>query len=140
MTLRAAFANPDAALLPGLYVRARVTVETLQNAVLAPQRGISRNPRGEAEAVVVDAEGNTELRRVVTASAIGSDWLIESGLAAGERIVVAGLQKFQPGDPVRALPYEPPGGEPQSPQPKPMVDQNAQHESADSAGAEDTGG
>lgn len=107
VTLRAAFANPDAALLPGLYVRARVTIESSSNAVLAPQRGISRNPRGEAQAVVVDAEGGTELRTVVTSSAIGNDWLIESGLEPGERIVVAGLQRFQPGDRVRPVPHEP---------------------------------
>ncbi len=107
VTLRAAFDNPDADLLPGLYVTARVTIETRPEAILAPQRGISRNPRGEAQAVVVDADGNTELRTVVTSSAIGSDWLIESGLEPGERIVVSGVQKFQPGDRVRAVPHAP---------------------------------
>lgn len=107
VTLRAAFENPDAGLLPGLYVTARVTIETRHEALLAPQRGISRNPRGEAQAVVVDADGNTELRTVDTSSAIGSDWLIESGLEPGERIVVAGLQKFQPGDRVRPVPHAP---------------------------------
>jgi membrane fusion protein (multidrug efflux system) len=105
VTLRAAFENPDADLLPGLYVTARVTIETRPEAILAPQRGISRNPRGEAQAVVVDADGNTELRSVVTSNAIGSDWLIESGLEPGERIVVSGVQKFQPGDRVRAVPH-----------------------------------
>jgi len=125
VTLRAAFANPEASLLPGLFVSARVTIERRDNAILAPQRGISRNPRGEAQAVVVDADGNTELRTVITSSAIGSDWLIESGLDAGERIVVAGLQKFQPGDRVRPVAHEPsdtgqhvPTAEPVTPAPE----------------------
>ena len=125
VTLRAAFANPEASLLPGLFVSARVTIERRDNAILAPQRGISRNPRGEAQAVVVDADGNTELRTVITSSAIGSDWLIESGLDAGERIVVAGLQKFQPGDRVHPVAHEPsdtgqhvPTAEPVTPAPE----------------------
>jgi len=107
VTLRATFDNPDSELLPGMFVTARVMIENRLDAILAPQRGISRNPRGEAQAVVVDTDGNTELRSVVTSSAIGSDWLIESGLAPGERIVVAGLQKFQPGDRVRPVPHAP---------------------------------
>lgn len=103
--LRAEFPNPDGLLLPGMYVHARVALGEQPDVVLAPQRGIQRNPRGEAEAIVVDAEGMTEVRRVVTGAAIGSDWVIEDGLAAGERIVVAGSQRIQPGQRVRPLPF-----------------------------------
>ncbi|CAB0150038.1 Multidrug resistance protein MexA [Pseudidiomarina piscicola] len=97
ITLRAKFANPERTLLPGMFVTAEVSTGTLQNALLAPQAGISRDPRGRAIALVVNTEGKVEQRYVEVTETSGSDWVVRSGLSAGEQIIVEGLQKVQPG-------------------------------------------
>ncbi|EGU39445.1 RND family efflux transporter MFP subunit [Vibrio ichthyoenteri ATCC 700023] len=97
VTLRAEFPNPDSMLLPGMFVRTIVTVGTDPTAILVPQKAISRNPRGEAVAMVVDVENKVEARIVTTAEAIDHQWLITSGLKEGDKIVVEGLQKIRPG-------------------------------------------
>jgi membrane fusion protein, multidrug efflux system len=97
VSLRAVFANPRRELLPGMFVRARVEQGTLPNALLVPQRGVTRDPKGQAIALVVDADGVVERREVVTEQSVGHDWLIREGLAAGDRVIVDGLQKVRPG-------------------------------------------
>jgi membrane fusion protein (multidrug efflux system) len=87
-------------LLPGMYVRAVIDEAVDKNALLAPQQGITRDPRGNALALIVDGRDRIEQRSVVTDRAIGSDWLIRSGLSAGDRLVVQGLDKVHPGDTV----------------------------------------
>ncbi len=100
VNVRAILPNPDQFLLPGLYVRAKVPTEDRQNAVLIPQAALSRNARGEASVLVVNAENVVELRPVVANHTIGSQWLVDSGLEAGEMIIVSGLQKVRPGSTV----------------------------------------
>lgn len=68
-----------------------------KNAILVPQQGVSRTPRGEAQVMIVNTNNEVEVRTVITAQAIGNQWLITKGLAAGERVIVIGLQKIKPG-------------------------------------------
>lgn len=95
--LRVEVPNPDQVLMPGMYVRAKLSAGVRQDAVLVPQRGVARDPRGNTSAMVVNAEGVAEQRPVVVSQTIGDQWLVESGLAAGDRVVVEGLQKIAPG-------------------------------------------
>lgn len=98
--LRVAVPNPELFLLPGMYVRAVVGVGQRADALRVPQEGIGRNPRGEAVALVVEPDGRVAQRVVQVSRTLEGDWLVESGLAAGERVVVEGLQKVRPGDTV----------------------------------------
>lgn len=104
VTLRAIFPNPNGLLLPGMYVRAVVAEGVAPAGVLAPQQGVSRDERGQPTALVVDAKGRAQIRDVQTDGAVGNQWLIKSGLAAGDRLIVEGLQKVKPGDAVHAVP------------------------------------
>ena len=92
ITLRAVFPNPDHVLLPGMFVRARLDEGVNENALLVPQQGITRNPRGEATAMVVGAGDKVETRTLTTAQAIGDKWLVTDGLKAGDR-VIAGSER-----------------------------------------------
>lgn len=95
--LRVLVPNPQGLLLPGMYARATVVSGTAVNALLAPQQGITRDPKGDATALVVGAGNKVELRQVKTSRALGDQWLVTSGLAAGDRVIVEGLQKTGPG-------------------------------------------
>ncbi|MDQ7248568.1 efflux RND transporter periplasmic adaptor subunit [Dongia sedimenti] len=97
ITLRAVFPNPDHDLLPGMYVRASLETGTLDNAILVPQAGVTRDPKGQATALVVGAEDKVEQRIVTTDRAIGDQWLVTDGLKAGDRLIVDGLQKIAVG-------------------------------------------
>lgn len=107
VVLRAQFTNPNQLLLPGMYVRATLNSGIKTAAILAPQRAVSRNAKGEATALVVNDEDKAELRVLTTRRTIGDKWLIEEGLAAGDRLIVEGLQKVRPGSPVKAVPFNP---------------------------------
>ena len=102
VALRVVVPNPDQLLLPGMFVRAKVANAERRDAILAPQQGITRDPKGNASAMVVDAEGKVAAREVKVSRAIGDKWLVESGLAAGDKLIVEGLQKIRPGAPVQA--------------------------------------
>ncbi|HDM8288917.1 TPA: efflux RND transporter adaptor subunit AcrA [Yersinia enterocolitica] len=97
ITIRAIFPNPNEALLPGMFVRARLDEGVRPDALLVPQQGVTRNPRGEATAMVVGADDKVELRTLVANQAIGNKWLVTEGLKAGDRLIVSGLQKIRPG-------------------------------------------
>ena len=97
VTLRALFPNPEGDLLPGMFVRARLPEGRRDNTVLVPQKGIARDPRGNATALVVNADDTVEQRAVVTERAIGNQWLVSRGLEAGDRLIVDGLQRIRPG-------------------------------------------
>jgi membrane fusion protein, multidrug efflux system len=99
--LRVLVPNPKGMLLPGMYVRASIIEGTLTSALLAPQTGITRDPKGNATAMVVGKDNKVELRNVTTTRAVGDQWLVTGGLSAGERVIVEGLQKIQPGMPVQ---------------------------------------
>ena len=102
VALRVVVPNPDQLLLPGMFVRARVANGVRSNGILAPQQGITRNPRGDATALVVGADGKVEERVVKVSRAIGDKWLVDEGLNAGDRLIVEGLQKVKAGATVTA--------------------------------------
>jgi membrane fusion protein (multidrug efflux system) len=99
--LRAVFPNPNGALLPGLYVRARLEQGVATSGILVPQPAVSRDPKGSATVYVVDAGGKAQLRQITVARTVGDKWLVASGLKAGERVIVEGLQKVRPGGAVK---------------------------------------
>jgi len=108
VTLRMVFPNPDHILLPGMFVRAVVEQGADEAAILAPQMGVTRNPKGDPIAMVVGKDGKVELRILEVQRAIGDKWLVTNGLAAGDQLIVDGLQRIRPGVPVTAVPYTPP--------------------------------
>jgi membrane fusion protein, multidrug efflux system len=101
--LRAIVPNPNGELLPGMYVRALLDEGVLASGVLAPQQGIARDPKGNATALVVDAQGKVEPREVKVSRTVGDQWLVDDGLASGDRVIVEGLQKVQPGMAVKTV-------------------------------------
>jgi membrane fusion protein (multidrug efflux system) len=102
-TLRVLVPNPENVLRPGMYVKAVLADGQATEAVLAPQQGVTRDPKGGASALVVGPDGKVEARTVEVSRTIGDRWLVESGLQAGDRVIVEGLQKVQPGMPVQAV-------------------------------------
>jgi len=106
--LRAIVPNPNGELLPGMYVRAVLDEGVLSQGVLAPQQGIARDPKGNATALVVNAQGKVEPREVKVSRTIGDKWLVDDGLASGDRVIVEGLQKVQPGMAVKSVEAAPP--------------------------------
>jgi membrane fusion protein (multidrug efflux system) len=101
VTLRASFPNPRGTLLPGLYVRARLIEGVRQQAITVPQQGISRDPRGRATAMVVNAQNKVELRNVTTDRMVGDKWIVTSGLKPGDKLIVEGQLNLQPGATVK---------------------------------------
>ena len=97
LMLRAIVPNPDGVLMPGMYVRAVIIEGTVPNGILAPQQGITRNPKGAATALVVNKDNQVEARVVTVSRTLGDQWLVDGGLAVGDRLIVEGLQKVQPG-------------------------------------------
>ena len=96
ITIRAIFPNPDKTLLPGMFVRARLEEGTNPSAILVPQQGVTRTPRGDASALVVGADNKVEMRNITATQAIGDKWLVTEGLKDGDRVIITGLQKFVP--------------------------------------------
>ena len=105
--LRMVFPNPKNILLPGMYVRALVQEGIAEQAILVPQQGVSRDPKGNPYVLAVDAKGNAEFRVITTDRAIGDKWLVSSGLAPGDKVIVEGLQRVRPGTPVKTVPFKP---------------------------------
>lgn len=95
--LRATFPNPDGLLLPGMYVRARLVEGLRRNVILAPQQGVTRDPRGRATAMVVGKDNKVEVRQIQTDRAIGDKWIVTKGLKPGDRLIVEGLVNLRPG-------------------------------------------
>jgi membrane fusion protein (multidrug efflux system) len=110
--LRAIVPNPDLVLLPGMYVRAELDEGQLPQGLLAPQQGITRDQKGDASAMVVGKDGKVEARTVHVSRTIGDQWLVDEGLVPGDRLIVEGLQKIQPGTPVDATERPIPGAAP----------------------------
>jgi len=103
VTLRARFPNPDGVLMPGMFVRVETPQGVVPNGILAPQQGITRDVKGDATALVVDANDKVVQRNVVAGQAIGNTWLITSGLKAGDRLIVEGTDKAKPGATVKPV-------------------------------------
>nr|WP_235538695.1 efflux RND transporter periplasmic adaptor subunit [Sphingomonas sp. Root710] len=112
VTLRARFPNPQGMLLPGMYVRASLSQITRRDAILVPQAGVSRNPKGEATVLVVGKGDKAELRQVTADRTVGDKWLITAGLKPGDKVIVEGLGKIRPDKPIRPVPA---GSPPQAP-------------------------
>lgn len=102
--VRALLPNPDRVLLPGMFVRARIEEGVNPSALLVPQQGVARNQRGQATAWVVGAGGKAELRVLETDRSVGDRWLVSSGLAAGDQVIVQNLQRIRPGVTVKPVP------------------------------------
>jgi membrane fusion protein (multidrug efflux system) len=106
VTLRVIVPNPKGLLLPGMFLRAVVQEGIDNEAILIPQQAVSRNPRGDPFALIVDGEGKAAQRMLTLDRAIGDRWLVVSGLAPGERVIVEGSQKVRHGATVKAVPFQ----------------------------------
>jgi membrane fusion protein (multidrug efflux system) len=106
ITLRAIVPNADRTLLPGMYVRARLEQAVDEQAITVPQQAVTRSPDG-ASVMVVDEKGMAAVRQVQADRSIGTEWIVSSGLKAGDKVIVDGLQKAHPGAPVKAVPWQP---------------------------------
>lgn len=108
VTLRARFANPQGLLLPGMFVRARFEQAVDKGAILVPQPALTRNARGEASVFVVDAGNKAAERKVTAPRALGTDWVVTSGLKPGDKVIVQGLARLKPGAPIKPVPASKP--------------------------------
>jgi membrane fusion protein (multidrug efflux system) len=103
VTVRAVFPNPDHVLLPGMFVHASIEQGVNEQAMLVPQQGVTRDPKGQATALVVGADNKVAQRMIQASGTLGNQWIVEGGLQEGERVIVSGMQKVQPGMVVRAV-------------------------------------
>ncbi|MDQ0433898.1 efflux RND transporter periplasmic adaptor subunit [Pantoea agglomerans] len=123
ITLRAIVPNPNHALLPGMFVRARLDEGTNPNALLVPQQAVARTPTGQATVMVVGADNKVEARQVTTSQAIGDKWLVTDGVKAGERVISTGLQRAKPG--AQVTPQEVSDDAKAAPDSKPQSDKSS---------------
>jgi membrane fusion protein (multidrug efflux system) len=119
VTLRAVVPNPQGQLLPGMVVQARLLAGVDRGVVLAPQQGVSRGPTGDATALVVGDGNKAELRRLQLGRAVGNQWLVLQGLKPGDRLIVEGLQRARPNQPVTPVAATSTGVKPVAPAPAP---------------------
>lgn len=103
VTLRAIFPNPNQELLPGMYVRAVLNGGVDEKAILLPQNALQRDAKGNPTTLVVDAESKAETRPLSVGRTYGTNWVVNQGLKAGDRVIVGGFQKIRPGMPVRII-------------------------------------
>ena len=110
VTLRALVPNPDKLLLPGMFMRATLQQGERPDGLLVPQAAVARTPRGGATVLIVDNQNKVEQRDIQISQSQNGNWVVESGLKAGERVIVAGLQKVGAGaqvTPTEAAPKAP---------------------------------
>lgn len=103
---RMVFPNPKHTLLPNMYVRALIQEGVIDRAILVPQQGVSRDPKGNPFVLIVDGSGKVEQRTITVARAIGDKWNVSSGLEPGDKVIVEGMQRVQPGVPVKVVPFD----------------------------------
>jgi membrane fusion protein (multidrug efflux system) len=104
--LRAVFPNPEDILLPGMFVRAIVKEGVSEQAILVPQQSVSRDPKGDPFVLIVNGEAKVRQRMITIDRAVGSRWLVSSGLDPGDRVIVEGAQRARPGASVNAVPFD----------------------------------
>ena len=109
VTLRAEVPNPGGTLLPGMYVRVRLAQAQAAQAVTLPQQAVTRSPQGDS-VMVVGADGQVAPRPVKLGSQQNGQWVVLEGLQAGDQVMVDGFQKLRGGAPVKAVPWQAPGG------------------------------
>ena len=100
--VRAIFPNPRSVLLPGMFVRARIEEGVDETALLVPEVGVTHDPTGRATALVVGADNKVTVHTLQLRGTSGSQWIVSDGLKDGDRVIVAGLQRVQPGALVEA--------------------------------------
>jgi len=105
LSLRATFPNAERTLLPGMFVKLRLLQGELEQAFLLPQRAIQRDPKG-AYVLVVGADSKVQIKHVELGELAGANWVVKSGIADGDQVIVSGLQKVQPDKPAKAVPQE----------------------------------
>ncbi|WP_044041157.1 efflux RND transporter periplasmic adaptor subunit [Caballeronia insecticola] len=103
VTVRAIFQNKDRVLLPGMFVRARIQEGTNDHALVVPQIGVTHDQKGTPTALVVNKDDKVELRQLVTSATYGNNWVVDSGLNAGDRVIVNGVEKAKPGMQVKPV-------------------------------------
>ena len=103
VTLRAVYPNPQRLLLPGMFVHQTVQEAVVESAILVPQQAVTRTPRGEATAMVVNDQNKVETRVFKTERTIGDQWLVTEGLEPGERVIVEGVLKVTADAEVKAI-------------------------------------
>jgi membrane fusion protein, multidrug efflux system len=103
VTVRAIFPNPRFVLLPGMFVRARIEEGVNENAILVPQVGVTHDPKGQATALVVGTDDKVAVHTLQLRGTSGDQWIVEGGLEEGDRVIVSGVQKVQPGAVVKAV-------------------------------------
>jgi len=106
VSVRLVFSNPKQILLPGMFVRAIVEEGVNTNALLVPQQGITRDPKGNPVAYIVNGSGKVEQRMLTLDRAIKDKWLVIAGLTPGDKVIIEGVQNVRPGDTVRAVPFD----------------------------------
>jgi membrane fusion protein (multidrug efflux system) len=106
--LRIVVPNPRNVLLPGTFVRAVVGNAVRENAILVPQRGVTRDPKGNASALVLGADDKVAVRPLKVSRSVGDSWLVDEGLATGDRVIVEGVQKVKPGVQAKGVAPSPP--------------------------------
>jgi len=104
--VRLVFPNPDGVLLPGMFVQTVIKEGVNEQAILIPQQGVSRDPKGNPFALIVDSESKAALRMLTIDRAIDDKWLVLAGLAPGDRLIVEGTLMLRPGTVVKASPFE----------------------------------
>jgi membrane fusion protein (multidrug efflux system) len=109
-TLRLVFPNPKQVLLPGMFVRAVIEEGVNEQALFVPQQGVSRDPKGNPIALVVDDNNKVVQRALELDRALGDRWLVTKGLSPGDRVIVEGSERLRPGASVRAVPFAQPAG------------------------------
>jgi membrane fusion protein (multidrug efflux system) len=103
VTVRALVRNPNYVLLPGMFVRARIDEGVDDSALLVPQSAVTHNPQGQATTLVVGADNKVVSRTIQATRVFGSNWVVEGGINAGEKVIVSGIQRAQPGALVRTV-------------------------------------
>ncbi|UYY58198.1 efflux RND transporter periplasmic adaptor subunit [Sphingomonas sp. S2-65] len=123
--IRAVFSNPRGLLLPGMFARAQLAEGTKSNAILVPQRAVSRDERGNATAMVVGAGGKIEPRALKTDRTVGDNWLVTGGLKTGDKVIVEGGMMLRPGMAVQPKPWNPNAAAPGGTQPQAQAQSQA---------------
>lgn len=108
VTLRAEFANPDGLLLPGMFARARFAQSIDKNVLLVPQAAVSRDISGAPQVWVVGPGNKAQLRKITAPRSAGTNWVVTSGLKAGDKVIIQGTNNLRPDQELKPVPADAP--------------------------------